>query len=121
MTVELFLSRDFTPNLLLFLYLFTYYLFYRSPQQPAEEEEEGKEDEESSEDSDGDGGSDGEEGERGRFGERTVSSLPAPGEEVEEGGAVMPGSFRGFGFKKRAAGAAGGGRPQIRQRTSDLS
>ena len=72
-----------------------------------------------SEDSDGDGGSDREEGERGRFGERTVSSLPAPGEETGEEGAVMSGSFRGFGFKKRAAG--GGGRPKIRQRTSDLS
>lgn len=51
------------------------------------------------------------------FNERTVNSLP-PGEAGGgDRGAVTVGSFKGFGFRKRSTAA----RPQIRQRTSELS
>ena len=76
------------------------------PQQPdsaEEEEEEGEEDEEtSSSDEEGRGR---EEVDKETFKERTVVSLATE---------VVPGNFKGFGFKKKAV------RPQTRQRTSEL-
>ena len=52
-----------------------------------------------------------EEEERLKFSEKTAPSL-AEGEPEK----VTPGSFKGFEFKKRKSE-----RPQIRQRTSELS
>ena len=83
-----------------------------SSEEEEEEEEEGGgngEDSDASSSSSGDDGSGGGDGEKTRFKERTVASLPA-----EEEKAVVPGSFKGFSFKKKP------GRPQIRQRTSEL-
>lgn len=54
-----------------------------------------------------------EDEDRPSFGERTLVSL----EENSREEAITPGSFRGFGFKKRS----NTGRPKIRQRTSELS
>ena len=51
-----------------------------------------------------------EEEERLKFTEKTAPSL------AEEEETVTPGSFKGFGFKKRSTE-----RPKIRQRTSKLS
>ena len=52
-----------------------------------------------------------EEEERLRFAEKTVTSLSEG--EAEN---VTPGSFKGFGFKKRSTE-----RPPVRERTSELS
>ena len=82
----------------------------RQPESEAEESEaEGEGESDDGEDSEeGDGREEGEE--EVKFGERTLGSLPQPDPEVR------PGSFKGFGFKKRSIA-----RPQIRQRTSELS
>lgn len=79
-----------------------------SPQQPEAELEE---DSDSSHDEDSDEGGTrrDEEEEKLTFDERT---LP----EKTPGGGEMRGSFTGFSFKKRTIG-----RPQIKERTSELS
>ena len=83
-----------------------------SPRQPESGSEESEGEEESGDGGDSEEGDDREEGEEEevRFGEQTLESLPQPDPEVR------PGSFKGFGFKKRSIG-----RPQIRSRTSELS
>lgn len=59
-----------------------------------------------------------DEEEKLSFNERTLTSLPPQGvDEEKESSTVTVGSFKGFGFKKRLTT----GRPQIRQRTSELS
>ena len=83
-----------------------------SPQQPEAEEEEEESDSSHDDSDEGDTRRD-EEEEKVTFDERTLTSLP---EKTEEGGGEMRGSFTGFSFKKRTTG-----RPQIRQRTSELS
>ena len=90
------------------------FCFSSRQQQPesSEEEEEEEEGEENGGESDASSSSSGDEegdGDKTRFKERTVPSLPA-----EEEKAVVPGSFKGFSFKRKP------GRPQIRQRTSEL-
>lgn len=82
-----------------------------SPQQPEAEEEEEDSDSSHNDSDEGDTRRDDEE-EKVTFDERTLTSLP----EKAEGGGEMRGSFTGFSFKKRTTG-----RPQIRQRTSELS
>lgn len=83
-----------------------------STQQP-EAEEEDSESSHNSESDEGDIRQLQDEEERLRFDERTVSSLP---EKATGGGEMKPGGFTSFSFKKRSTG-----RPQIRQRTSELS
>lgn len=82
-----------------------------SPQQPEAEEEEEESDSSHDDSDEGDTRRD-EEEEKLTFDERTLTSLP----EKTPGGGEMRGSFTGFSFKKRTTG-----RPQIRQRTSELS
>ena len=89
-----------------------------SPRQPVTETEtERAAEEESSDDGDGDSEeerADKDEEEKLSFKERTLN---APESDEGEVGGVTVGNFKGFGFKKRSTAA----RPQIRQRTSELS